>query len=158
MNDDLYDVEAEDDFDEELEPEPGEVETTARVGRGRNQPDTETLLLRVLDLVDAARPIPLSASAKINNKEEVVELLQEAINRLPTELRDARWLRKQREEYLAKVKADGEDMVDAARARAAQMVQRTEVAKGREKMQATSIPMPEIEGLEDSSFFDDDRG
>ena len=206
MNDDLYDVEAEDEFDEELEPEPGEVETTARVGRGRNQPDTETLLLRVLDLVDAARPIPLSASAKINNKEEVVELLQEAINRLPTELRDARWLRKQREEYLAKVKADGEDMVDAARARAAQMVQRTEVvkasemrarqiieradaearrlrlecedycdqrlaafeivlertldwvAKGREKMQATSIPMPEIEGLEDSSFFDDDRG
>jgi hypothetical protein len=206
VNDDLYDVEAEDDFDEELEPEPGEVETTARVGRGRNQPDTETLLLRVLDLVDAARPIPLSASAKINNKEEVVELLQEAINRLPTELRDARWLRKQREEYLAKVKADGEDMVDAARARAAQMVQRTEVvkasemrarqiieradaearrlrlecedycdqrlaafeivlertldwvAKGREKMQATSIPMPEIEGLEDSSFFDDDRG
>jgi len=135
-----------------------------------------------------------------------VELLQDAINRLPTELRDARWLRKQREEYLAKVKADGEDMVDAARARAAQMVQRTEVvkasemrarqiieradaearrlrlecedycdqrlaafeivlertldwvAKGREKMQATSIPMPEIEGLEDSSFFDDDRG
>ena len=206
MNDDLYDVEAEDDFDEELEPEPGEVETTARVGRGRNQPDTETLLLRVLDLDAAARPIPLSASAKINNKEEVVELLQEAINRLPTELRDARWLRKQREEYLAKVKADGEDMVDAARARAAQMVQRTEVvkasemrarqiieradaearrlrlecedycdqrlaafeivlertldwvAKGREKMQATSIPMPEIEGLEDSSFFDDDRG
>jgi hypothetical protein len=69
-----------------------------------------------LELVDAARPIPLSASAKINNKEEVLELLQEAIDRLPTELREARWLRKQREEYLAKVRADGDDLVDAARA------------------------------------------
>ena len=32
------------------------------------------------------------------------------------------------------------------------------VAKGREKMQATSTPMPELEGLDDSGFFDDDRG
>jgi cell division septum initiation protein DivIVA len=149
--------------------------------------------------------MPLSASAMIN-KEEVIELLDEAIDRLPDELRDARWLRKEREEYLAKMRADGDEITDAARARAEQMVQRTEVvkaaehrarriveraeaearrlrlecedfcdqklaasrscwsapsswvAKGREKLQATSTPMPELEGLDDSGFFDDDRG
>lgn len=211
MNDDLYDVEAEeadeaanDDLDAaaHLPPPP-----TARAGlmRGRGKPDTEVLLHRVLELVDAARPIPLSASAKINNKEEVMELLQEAIESLPTELRDARWLRKQREEYLAKMRADGEEITDAARAQAERMVQRTEVVKaaeqrarhiveradaearrlrlecedycdqrlaafeivlertmswvsaGREKLQATNVPMPELDDLEtanENAFFD----
>jgi ribosomal protein L32 len=46
--------------------------------------------------------------------------------------RDARWLRKEREEYLAKMRADGDEITDAARARAEQMVQRTEVVKAAE--------------------------
>jgi len=204
VSDDLYDVEAEeheeDDFDAAPPP-------PARAGlmRGRGKPDTEVLLHRVLELVDAARPIPLSASAKINNKEEVMELLQEAIESLPTELRDARWLRKQREEYLAKMRVDGEELLDAARARAEQMVQRTEVVKaaeqrarhivdradaearrlrlecedycdqrlaafeivlertlnwvsaGREKLQATNVPMPPMDELDtENAFFDQD--
>jgi predicted Zn-dependent protease len=98
--------------------------------RGR-QPDAEELLHRVSDLISAARPMPLSASAMIN-KEEVLELLEEAIARLPDELREARWLRKEREQYLAKVRADGDEILDAARARAEQMVQRTEVVKAAE--------------------------
>src|SRR6478609_3843038 len=99
--------------------------------RGRTQVDAEELLRRVSDLIAAARPMPLSASAMIN-KEEVLELLDEAIGRLPDELREARWLRKEREEYLAKMRADGDEITDAARARAEQMVQRTEVVKAAE--------------------------
>ena len=203
MSDDLYDVEAEEiEGGDELEAAP--PPPRAGMMRGRGKPDTEVLLHRVLELVDAARPIPLSASAKINNKEEVMELLQEAIEALPTELRDARWLRKQREEYLAKMRIDGEELLDAARARAEQMVQRTEVVKaaeqrarhiveradaearrlrlecedycdqrlaafeivlertlnwvsaGREKLQATNVPMPELDELEtENAFFQD---
>ncbi len=99
--------------------------------RGRTQVDAEELLRRVSDLIAAARPMPLSASAMIN-KEEVLELLDEAIGRLPDELREARWLRKERDEYLAKMRADGDEITDAARARAEQMVQRTEVVKAAE--------------------------
>lgn len=102
------------------------------VARGRNQSvDADELLRRVADLVAAARPMPLSASAMIN-KEEVLELLEEAIDRLPDELREARWLRKERDEYLAKVQVDGEELMEAARARAERMVQRTEVVKSAE--------------------------
>lgn len=98
--------------------------------RRRSQPaSAEDLLHRVSELIDAARPIPLSASAKITNKEEVLDLLHEAIDRLPDELRDARWLKKEREEFLAKMRADGEEITDAARAHAERMVQRTEVVK-----------------------------
>lgn len=98
--------------------------------RRRSQPaSAEDLLRRVAELIEAARPIPLSASAKITNKEEVLDLLHEAIDRLPDELRDARWLKKEREEFLAKMRADGEEITDAARAHAERMVQRTEVVK-----------------------------
>jgi cell division septum initiation protein DivIVA len=76
--------------------------------------------------------MPLSASVMIN-RDEVLELLEEAIARLPEELRSARWLLKEREEFLAKVQREGDDILDAARARAERMVQRTEVVKAAEQ-------------------------
>jgi cell division septum initiation protein DivIVA len=121
------------------EPLPAEVPDDGAEGAARRprrsrpkKVEAEELLKRVADLVAAARPMPLSASAMIN-KEEVLELLNEAIDRLPDELREARWLRKEREEYLAKMRADGDEILDAARARAGQMVQRTEVVKAAEQ-------------------------
>ncbi len=90
--------------------------------------DPEVLLKRVLDTVSGARPLPMSSSVRIDQA-EVVEMLEEAIARLPDELRAARWLLKEREEFLAKVRREGEDILDQARARAERMVQRTEVVK-----------------------------
>jgi cell division septum initiation protein DivIVA len=95
-------------------------------------PGVEALRRRASDLIGSARPMPLSASVMIN-KEEVLDLLGEAIERLPEELRAARWLLKEREEYLAKVRAEGDEIVEAARARVERMVQRTEVVKASEQ-------------------------
>ena len=114
-----------------LEPVAEEPEQRRTLIRGRTQVDAEELLRRVADLIANARPVPFSASATIN-KEEVLDVLDEAIARLPDELREARWLRKEREEYLAKMNADGDEIMDAARTRAEQMVQRTEVVKAAE--------------------------
>ena len=115
--------------------EPGDLgpEPTAapRRSRGDRSPDAEQLLRRVLEVVSSARPMPLSSSVMIN-RDEVVELLEESIARLPDELRAARWLLKEREEFLAKVRREGEDILDQARARAERMVQRTEVVKAAE--------------------------
>ena len=99
--------------------------------RRGDQPQAEQLLRRAIDVIEAARPMPLSSDSRIN-KEEVLELLQEAIDRLPDELREARWLRKEREEYLAKMRADGDEILEAARAHSERMVQRTEVVKAAE--------------------------
>ena len=95
-------------------------------------PQTEALLRRVADLIAQARPMPLSASAMIN-KEEILELLEEAIARIPDELRAARWLLKEREEFLARVRREGDEVLDQARAEAGRMVQRSEVAKAAEQ-------------------------
>jgi len=98
----------------------------------RQVPQSEALLRRAADLIGGARPMPLSASVMIN-RDEILELLEEAIARLPEELRSARWLLKEREEFLAKVQREGDDILDAARARAERMVQRTEVVKAAEQ-------------------------
>ena len=106
--------------------------------------ETEEILLQLRDIVDAARPVPLSASSMIS-KEEVLELLDEALTRLPEELRAARWLLKEREEYLARVRHEGDEILDQARTRAERMVQRTEVVKAAEARAYQTIDNAEAE-------------
>jgi F0F1-type ATP synthase membrane subunit b/b' len=114
---------AEDDFADPAEPS---VPRGARAAAG-----VEARLRRLHDLVAAARPMPLSTSVMIN-RDEVLDLLTEALEELPDELRAARWLLKEREEFLAKVRREGDELLDQARARAERMVQRTEVVKAAE--------------------------
>jgi cell division septum initiation protein DivIVA len=90
--------------------------------------DVETLLHRLADVIGNARPMPLSASVMVN-RDELLELVEEALGRLPVELREARWLLKEREEFLAKAQREGDDILDAARVQAERMVQRTEVVR-----------------------------
>lgn len=89
-------------------------------------PKVEPLLRRAIEAVEAARPVPLSSDSRIN-KDELLELLTEALSRLPDELRAARWLLKEREEFLAKTRREGDEILELARVRAARMVERTEV-------------------------------
>lgn len=91
--------------------------------------DTESLVRRVIDIIDGTRALPLSSSVKLDNKDEVLELLDEAVHRLPDETRQARWMLKERDEYLAKMRREGDDIVYAARLQAERMVQRTEIVR-----------------------------
>jgi cell division septum initiation protein DivIVA len=94
-----------------------------------DQPDAETLMRRVIEIVNNTRSIPLSSSVRLDNKDEVLELLGEALDRLPEELRKARWMLKEREEFLAKNQRDADEILEAARVRAERMVQRTEIVR-----------------------------
>ena len=64
-------------------------------------------------MVDTARTMPMSASVLVN-RDEALELIDEALHALPEELRHARWLLKERDEYLAQARRDAEDIVEAA--------------------------------------------
>jgi cell division septum initiation protein DivIVA len=106
--------------------------------------ETEALLARVIEIVENARPMPLSASSMIN-KEEVLDLLDEAVARLPDELRAARWLLKERDEFLAKVRREGDEILEQARSQAERMVQRTEVVKAAEQRARQIVEAAEAE-------------
>ena len=107
-------------------------------------PEVERILRQLTDIIEAARPVPLSASSMIN-KDEVLEMLYECGNRLPDELRAARWLLKEREDFLARVRREGDELMDMARARAERMVQRTEVVKAAEGRARQVIEAAEAE-------------
>jgi hypothetical protein len=111
--------------------EPDELERQPEPRPRTPGSDVEQMLRRLHELIASARPMPLSTSVMIN-RDEVLDQLDEAIDRLPDELRAARWLLKEREEYLAKVRREGEEILDQARTRAERMVQRTEVVKASE--------------------------
>ena len=106
---------------------------------GTDVPDTETLIRRVIEIIGNTRTLPLSSSVKLDNKDEVLELLEDACTRLPEELRQARWMLKERTEYLDKVKREGEEILDAARVRAERMVQRTEIVREAQHKAQTTV-------------------
>jgi cell division septum initiation protein DivIVA len=103
-----------------------------RVARRAPGGDVEALLQRVRDLIDAARPTPLSTQQVKVDRDELLDLLDQAIERLPEEVRAARWLVKDHDEFLARTQREADEILAAARARAERMVQRSEVMKAAE--------------------------
>jgi len=100
-------------------------------------PESESILRRVIEIIDTSPGMPMSASVRVN-KEEVLEMLDDAVSRLPDELRSARWLLKEREEFMARSRRDADELIADAKSRVAHMVQRTEVVKAAE-LRATQI-------------------
>jgi len=95
-------------------------------------PGVEELVRRVMDVINAARPMPLSTSVMVS-RDEILELLEAALMELPDEVREARWLLKEREDLLSKARIDAGLVIEEARTRVAQMVQRTEVVRSAER-------------------------
>lgn len=95
-------------------------------------PAVHALLDRAMEIIETARPVPLSTAVKID-ADPVLDLLHEAIQRLPDELREARWLLREREEFLNDVQREGDEITEIARSRAQLMVERTEVVKSAEQ-------------------------
>ncbi len=120
-------------------------------------PQVESIIRELRDLIEQARPMPLSTSVMINQA-EVLDLLDEAAERLPEELRSAKWLLKQREEFLARTRREADEIVAAARAQADQMVTDTEVVKAAEARARSVVDAADAEArrlkLEAEDFCD----
>ncbi|MCZ7629876.1 MAG: hypothetical protein M5U19_12855 [Microthrixaceae bacterium] len=99
---------------------------------GARKVDVDTLLRRAVDMIEAALGIPMSASVRVN-RDDLLDLLDEAIAALPDELRAARWLLKERDEYLARTRREAEELIAEARTQVAHMVQKAEVVKAAEQ-------------------------
>ena len=122
-HDDQYDDQYD---DEEFDDSDAYVRTTnGYVG------DAEALLQRAIDIIANAPKMPLSSSPRIDG-DEIIELLDEAVRRMPEEMRHARWMIKERQEFVAKTRREADELLEAARVQAERMVQRTEVVRAAE--------------------------
>jgi hypothetical protein len=88
----------------------------------------EALLGQAVEMVSTARTMPLSASALVD-RQELLDLLQRALDRQPDEVRQARWLLRERDEFLAARQREAENLLEDVRAQAERMVQRTEIVR-----------------------------
>jgi hypothetical protein len=116
----------EDDLDEDLD-----LDLDERTARRQPGGDVELILRELHEMVDQARPAPLSTSVKID-RDAVLDLVEQAITRLPDDLRGARWLLKERDEFLARTQCEADEILAAARGQAERMVQRSEVLRSAE--------------------------
>ena len=107
--------------------------------------DAESYIEQVIEVINSAKSMPLSSSV-IVSREEVGGLLQAALDRLPDELRQARWLLREREEFLAERTKEAEALMADVRAQAEHMVQRTEIVR-----QANSVAQRILDDANDEA-------
>src|SRR5688500_13473602 len=89
-------------------------------------------------LLAEARPVPLSASGMVNRKdfEDVIDDIRAS---LPEELRQSRWVIKERDEVLEQAEREAEQALADAKAEAARLISETEVGR-QSKRQSERIP------------------
>jgi cell division septum initiation protein DivIVA len=90
-------------------------------------------LQQLEEMVREAKSMPLSSSALVN-REEVLEMLTEMQESLPEEIKQARWIVKDREELLGKARAEAERIVEQAHEEQLRMARKEEtVQRAREE-------------------------
>ncbi len=100
-----------------------------RTGPGTSVPmDVEAKLHQLELMVAEAKQVPLSASIMLN-RAEIDGLVTELRDSLPDELRQARWILKERDEVLDKARRRSEEMIEDAEAERERMIARTEVVQ-----------------------------
>ena len=104
----------------------------------------DAVLAELVDVLSAARPVPLSSSVMVN-RDELLALVDEVAARLPEEVRAARRLLREREQHLAAVQREADDILEAARERAERMVSRTEVVRMAQATARRAMDMAEAE-------------
>jgi F0F1-type ATP synthase membrane subunit b/b' len=94
--------------------------------------DLAGMLSELEEIVREAKSMPLSSSVLIS-RDEVLEMLHEMQESLPEEIKQARWVVKDREELLAKARAEGDRIIEQAREEQRRMAMKDAVAKRAEE-------------------------
>ena len=87
-----------------------------------------TLLETLEDLIENSKKVPLSEKCIID-QEEVLDLIKEIRLKLPDELKQAKWVKEERERILAEAKKEADDVVKEAENRIISMIDEHEITK-----------------------------
>ena len=86
---------------------------------GRN---TEDIIGALYDMIQDARSMPLAADKCILERDKVLDLLDEVIAQLPSELKQSRTIVESRNELIAQARREAEGIIRQAQEQAKQMV------------------------------------
>ena len=94
--------------------------------------DVLVLIDKLDDLVHNAKAVPLTDQVRID-REEIYEILDQMRATIPEEIKQARWIVKERQEMLAEAKREAERILKEARDEQSRLISNEEVVKQAER-------------------------
>ena len=87
-----------------------------------------TLLETLEDMLDKSRGIPFSSKC-IVNKEDILDIIKEIRIKLPDELKQAKWIKEERQRILVEAQNEADDIIKEAENRIISMIDEHEITK-----------------------------
>ena len=94
--------------------------------------DVLVLIDKLDEIVNNARPMPMTDKVMID-REEIYDILDQMRTTIPEEIKQARWIVKERQEMLAEAKTESDRIVKEANEQAERLVSEEEVVKMAER-------------------------
>ena len=94
--------------------------------------DVLVLIDKLDELVDNAKGVPMTTQVRID-RDEIYEIIDQMRSTIPEEIKQARWIVKERQEMLAEAKREAERIIKEARDEQAQLISSEEVVKQAER-------------------------
>jgi len=94
--------------------------------------DVLVLIDKLDDLVHNAKPVPFTDRVRVD-REEIYDILDQMRVTIPEEIRQARWIVKERQEMLAEAKREAELIMKEARERQERLVGEDEITRQAER-------------------------
>lgn len=90
--------------------------------------DVLVLIDKLDDLVHNAKPVPLTDQVRVD-REEIFDILDQMRATIPEEIKQARWIVKERQEMLAEAKREAERIIKEGKEQQIELVSQQEVVK-----------------------------
>src|SRR6187455_1051459 len=90
--------------------------------------DVLVLIDKLDDLVHNAKQVPLTDTVRVE-KEEIYDILDQMRASIPEEIKQARWIVKERQDMLAEAKREAERLIQESRDKAEQIASEEEVVR-----------------------------
>lgn len=87
-----------------------------------------TLLERLEDILESGRTLPFS-NKEIVNKEDLLDIIKEIRLKLPDELKQAKWVKEERERIMLEAQKEADDIVKEAENRIISMIDEHEITR-----------------------------
>jgi len=87
-----------------------------------------TLLEELEDILENSKSVPFSGKSVVD-KEEILEIIKEVRLKLPEELKQAKWIKEERQRILVEAQKEADDIVKEAENRIISMINENEITK-----------------------------
>ena len=94
--------------------------------------DVLVLIDKLDDTIHNAKPVPLTDQVRVD-KEEIYDILDQMRATIPEEIKQARWIVKERQEMLAEAKREAERIIREAREEQIRLISEEEIVKQAER-------------------------